>query len=183
MSRNNDNDTALFGNGDELPSNHSGNSHIDQLINPLLARRQVVAGGAALGALTFFGIGLPGIAAADERHHDSASRLFRRNRLPFTPVAVTRADTVSVPPGFTAKPFIPWGTPLTGSYPAFADDASNSAQDQAEQLGMHHDGMHFFPIDAQSGRGKRSDHGLLVLNHEYIDVELLHPNGPTAVDG
>ena len=48
---------------------------------------------------------------------------------------------------------------------------------------MHHDGMHFFPIDARHGAGKRSDHGLLVLNHEYIDAPLLHPNGPTLVDG
>ncbi|WMR33029.1 PhoX family protein, partial [Metapseudomonas otitidis] len=88
-----------------------------------------------------------------------------------------------VPPGYKATAFIPWGTPITGRYPAFADDASNSAQDQAEQTGMHHDGMHFFPIDARHGFGIRSDHGLLVLNHEYIDAPLLHPNGPTVVNG
>ncbi|MGY2436999.1 alkaline phosphatase PhoX, partial [Escherichia coli] len=33
------------------------------------------------------------------------------------------------------------------------------------------------------GGGHKSDHGLLVLNHEYIDAPLLHPNGPTLVGG
>jgi uncharacterized protein len=187
MSPHDDQSTTLFGNGDELPSNHSGNPHINQLINPGLARRQVVAGGAAIGAMAFLGIGLSTRVEAAEPLDALQERLkgqpFKRNRLPFVPVAVTRADTITVPAGFKAKPFIPWGTPLTGSYPAFAEDASNSAQDQAEQLGMHHDGMHFFPIDTQSGKGTRSDHGLLVLNHEYIDAQLLHPNGPTTVAG
>ena len=31
--------------------------------------------------------------------------------------------------------------------PAFKPDASNSAAEQEAQMGMHHDGMHFFPLD------------------------------------
>ena len=98
-------------------------------------------------------------------------------------MAISRADGISVPDGYKASPFIPWGTPNTGSYPAFLEDASNSGADQAQQTGMHHAGMHFFPIDAQRGRGRNSEHGLLVLNHEYVDAALIHPNGPTVVDG
>ncbi|MGH8354192.1 MAG: PhoX family protein [Pseudomonas sp.] len=182
MSHDNEN-TVLFGNGDELPSNQSSNPHLNDLIANL-GRRQVLAGGAALGAMAFLGVALPAAAAEPAAAGPGAS-LKRRSRLPFTPVAATRADTITVPQGYKATPFIPWGTPITGRYPAFLDDASNSAQDQAEQVGMHHDGMHFFPIDAQRsyGRGHRSDHGLLVLNHEYVDAPLLHPNGPTLVSG
>ncbi|MCC4820324.1 DUF839 domain-containing protein, partial [Vibrio lentus] len=44
-------------------------------------------------------------------------------------------------------------------------------------LGMHHDGMHFFPLN-----GKSND-GLLVINHEYIDQKALHANGPTYNEG
>ena len=33
---------------------------------------------------------------------------------------------------------------------------------------MHHDGMHFFPIE-----GSSSD-GLLVINHEYVEPRLMH---------
>src|SRR5262247_3104315 len=49
-------------------------------------------------------------------------------------------------------------------------DASNSSADQALQAGMHHDGMQYFPIDG-------SRHGLLVMNHEYLDQGLLFPDG------
>ncbi|WMR33107.1 Tat pathway signal protein, partial [Metapseudomonas otitidis] len=58
------NDTAvLFGNGDELPSNGSDNLHINDLIAGL-KRREVLAGGATLGALAFLGVSLPGQAQA-----------------------------------------------------------------------------------------------------------------------
>lgn len=173
-----DNQNIMFGNGDERPSNHSANPHIQDVI--AMGRRQVLAGGAALGALAFLG-GLPAVACAAEPQGKGIP-FQRRSRLPFGAVSVTRADTVTVPAGYTAKAFIPWGTPICGSYPAFLEDASNSAEDQAQQTGMHHDGMHFFPMDAKFN-GRKSDHGLLVLNHEYIDAPLLHPNGPTVVGG
>ncbi|MCC6075792.1 PhoX family protein [Pseudomonas sp. GCM10022188] len=168
---------VLFGNGDELPSNRSANPHLGELIDQ--RRRQLLAGGAALGLLGFLGIS-PLARAAQPA---GAPPFARRNGLPFDAVAVTRADTVTLPAGYRATPFIPWGTPILGSYPAFRADAGNSAAEQAEQTGMHHDGMHFFPIDGQGGGGTRSDHGLLVVNHEYIDAPLLHPSGPTVVDG
>lgn len=41
----------------------------------------------------------------------------------------------------------------------------------AVQLGMHHDGVAFFPFDGSS------THGLIALNHEYTDDGLLHPDG------
>ena len=63
-----------------------------------------------------------------------------------------------------------WGDPV-GDGPAFKPDASNTAADQRLQAGMHHDGMHFFPL------GGSSDHGLLCINHEYTDDGLLHADG------
>ena len=41
---------------------------------------------------------------------------------------------------------------------------------------MHHDGMHFFPLSTGSAQ-LSSTHGLLVMNHEYTDDGLLHPDG------
>ncbi|WKN19999.1 PhoX family protein [Azotobacter vinelandii] len=173
-----DKDTALSGDGDEIPSNHSNNPHIDDLIQGI-GRRQVIAGGMAMGMLAFLGVTVPRTGNAGE----ARGLLKRPSRLAFEAVAVTRADTISVPEGYQAKTFIPWGTPICGSYPAYREDGSNTAQEQAEQTGMHHDGMHYFPIDTRNGKGHNSEHGLLVLNHEYIDAPLLHPNGPTLVDG
>lgn len=85
-------------------------------------------------------------------------------------------DAVVVPAGYTAVPFIPWGTPIAGAYPIDLDGGINSGEDHEQQIGMHHDGIHYFPIDGSS------EEGLLVLNHEYIDQNTMHASGPT-VDG
>ena len=60
---------------------------------------------------------------------------------------------------------------------AWGDDATNSAADQAAQMGMHHDGIAYFPLDG----GNR---GLLVMNHEYTDdgPAARHPLMKTATD-
>jgi uncharacterized protein len=77
-----------------------------------------------------------------------------------------------VPKGYVAEAIVPWGEPVgvPGRMPAWRDDASNTADDQALQMGMHHDGLHYVPLDG-------STRGLLVMNHEYVDDGLLHPDG------
>ena len=93
--------------------------------------------------------------------------------LGFTSVPVSTADTVVVPPGYAADVLYAWGDPISDG-PAFRPDASNTAAEQALQAGMHHDGLHFFPLP----RGAReSEHGLLAVNHEYTDDGLLHADG------
>jgi secreted PhoX family phosphatase len=66
---------------------------------------------------------------------------------------------------------IPWGTPRSSGGPAWKSDGSNTAADQAQQVGMHHDGMHYFPLGKGPGGNRR---GLLVVNHEYIDPIALY---------
>ncbi len=74
-----------------------------------------------------------------------------------------------VPEGYTAEVLIAWGDPVSKG-PAFVQDASNSAHDQARQWGMHNDGLVYFPING-------SKHGLLVQNCEYSDDGLLFTDG------
>ena len=92
--------------------------------------------------------------------------------LGFRAVPLSSADTLVVPEGYTACTFFAWGDPISDG-PTFKPDASNSAQDQAVQAGMHHDGMTFFSLPPGSNN---SDHGLLVMNHEYLDQRLLFPD-------
>ncbi len=82
-------------------------------------------------------------------------------------------DALVVPPGYVAQVIAPWGEPvgLPDRLPTFRFDATNSAEDQSAQLGMHHDGVEYFPL------GGSSTHGLIALNHEYTDDGLLHPDG------
>ena len=86
------------------------------------------------------------------------------------------ADTLSVPQGYTAKPFFRWGDAISTKSAPFKLDASNTAAEQALQAGMHNDGMHFFPLPV--GKEKfSSTRGILCVNHEYADDGLLHTTG------
>ncbi|MFN0164775.1 MAG: PhoX family protein [Burkholderiales bacterium] len=89
----------------------------------------------------------------------------------FTAVAPDARDALIVPPGYRAQVIFRWGDAvgIPGDLPAYHSDASNSAAEQAAQGGMHHDGMHFYPL--APGRA------LLVMNHEYTDEGLLHTDG------
>jgi secreted PhoX family phosphatase len=96
-----------------------------------------------------------------------------RPPLGFTAVPASLRDAVVVPPEYEYHVLYRWGDPtgIGSSLPAFRPDASNTAEDQALQAGMHHDGMHFFPLGSD---GRRA---LLVLNHEYTDENQLHADG------
>jgi secreted PhoX family phosphatase len=83
-----------------------------------------------------------------------------------------------VPAGYVASAFIPWGEPINALAPAWKPDASNTAIEQEQQVGDNHDGMAFFGFNAAgNGFGERSDEGLLVLNHEYINPEYFYTPG------
>ncbi len=93
----------------------------------------------------------------------------------FQAIATSTADAVTVPTGYVATPFLPWGEPINASAPAWKADASNTAADQERQIGDNHDGMSFFGFNAaRNGLGDRSDEGLLVMNHEYINPEYFY---------
>ena len=93
--------------------------------------------------------------------------------LGFTSVPPASDHALTVPPEYEVQLLYKWGEPtgLPGAMPAWKPDASNTAADQAQQAGMHHDGMHFFPL------GNDGRRGLLVMNHEYTDESLLHADG------
>ncbi len=145
-------------------SNPSSNPSIHDLSRP--ARRTLLKGGLA-GTVTSFLAPLSGCATTAT----SGAPL-----LGFKSVPVSTADTVTVPEGYSVQAFAAWGEPvgLQGDTPVFKPDASNTAAEQEAQLGMHHDGIHWFPHPLTPDSNQA---GLLVMNHEYTDDGLLHPDG------
>ena len=148
-------------------SNRSGNASVHDVSDP--ARRQWLQGGLGAVMASAFGplaASLSGCASAP-----GAS-----TRLGFKAIATSTADAITVPEGYVAQVIAPWGDPvgIAGAMPAFKPDAGNSAAEQALQLGMHHDGMHFYPLGEGAERSRR---GLLAINHEYTDDGLLHTDG------
>lgn len=144
---------------DDCISNPAVTPSFAELVD--LRRRALLQGvgaGAVVGLLP-----MPLLAAA------SAGRASHPG-MGFAGVAVATDDAVRVPAGYILEVVHAWGDPVSAG-PAFRSDAGNTADDQAQQAGMHHDGMHFFPL------GGSSEHGLLCVNHEYTDDGLLHPGG------
>jgi hypothetical protein len=122
---------------DETVSNTSTNPCFTQILVERLSRRRLLQGGlVAAGMAMLHG---PMVSGRGQRA-EAASTLFS-----FQGVPVSKADTVVVPPGYTAEVLFAWGDPVSTG-PAFKADASNTAAEQTQQAGMHHDGMYFFPL-------------------------------------
>jgi len=162
---------------DDLGSNPTDNPHLADLIETRVSRRAVLGGGLAAAAVGFFGGGLLSPAIAGAGPTAPASRRGPKvGRLGFIEVPPSTDDTVVVPEGYVAEVLVPWGTPLFADSPAWAPDASNTAAEQALQVGFNHDGMHLFPLGKGPERNRR---GLLVINHEYTDASQIY----TAAQG
>jgi len=144
-------------------SNPSSNPSIHELSDP--RRRILLRGGVAAAVASVLSPLLGGCATGPLAAGSGPL-------VGFSSVPVSTADSVIVPEGYVATPAFMWGEPVgvPGNMPAFRPDGSNSAADQAVQVGMHHDGMHYFPLEG-------SRRGLLVFNNEYTDDGLLHPDG------
>lgn len=164
---------------DEGLNNPSSNEHFQDIVKTRLSRRGFLAGGlvtvavASLGGIEALVRAVP--AGAQERENAAETevggegRRGRNLQFRFESVPVSSADEVVVPKGYTAEVLIAWGDPVSNG-PTFKQDASNTADEQALQWGMHNDGVVYFPITG-------SRHGLIVQNNEYTDDGLLFPDG------
>jgi hypothetical protein len=151
---------------DDIGSNQSGNTHLQDLIGARISRRRLLGGTLALAATGFLAAApaAPALARGRNGHGHESDCV-----LGFEEVPPSSADDLVVPPGYTWHLLAPWGTPLLPGAPAFAEDASNTAADQALQVGFNHDGMHYFPLPIAGNR-----RGLLVVNHEYTDASQIY---------
>jgi secreted PhoX family phosphatase len=147
--------------GEPLSGSNNG-AVLDDVISARFGRREFLGGSLGVAALGF----LNGCGLVPERS--------RGPLIGFASIPTSRADTVVVPEGYAWQVVNAWGDPIMRGAPAFAHDASQSAQVQAMQSGMFHDGMHFFPLPKGSNS---STHGIIGINYEYTDDELLTTGG------
>ncbi|WP_312934366.1 PhoX family phosphatase [Pseudomonas sp.] len=171
--------------GDNLDRNLSGNLPMAHVIEARLSRRTMLRGSLGAAVAMIAGVGLGGAEPALAGEPPSAGQGCAPGGPPSSarPSAVTlgfdsipgsRTDGCTVAAGYSAYVLAPWGTPLNRSARPWQADGSNSAVDQANAMGMGHDGMYFFPIDGSA------EDGLLAINFEHIDPAALHPAGPTV---
>ncbi|HET9822922.1 MAG TPA: PhoX family phosphatase [Burkholderiaceae bacterium] len=151
-------------------SNRSSNPSIHEVSDP--ARRTVLRGSLGLAAAALYAPFVAGCAAPAGVRAGAAQPLAAPS-LGFKGIPTDAGDRLVVPEGYVASVIAAWGEPvgLPGNMPAWKSDGSNTAAEQAAQMGMHHDGIEYFPLQGSSTRG------LLAMNHEYTDDGLLHVGG------
>ncbi|MCW2291419.1 secreted PhoX family phosphatase [Pseudomonas sp. BIGb0408] len=166
--------------GDNLDRNPSGNLPMASVLDSYLSRRSVMRGGLGAAIAMIAGTGLTGCFDSGGSSNDSPSTeppAEPKLALGFQSIAGSRTDACVVAAGYSAYVLAPWGTPFNSAGGTWKADGSNTSTEQENSAGMHHDGMHFFPINGSS------DDGLMAINYEYIDEDALHPNGQTTVNG
>ncbi len=151
--------------------NTSENRTFADVMDKELNRRSILRGGTGLAAMGFLStLGLTGCGSSSSSETLPATPETPEGiSLGFRSIAGSKTDSVKVPAGYKAQVLAPWGTPLNSAANPWMNDGSNTAEDQLNAVGMHHDGMHFFPLEGSNTEG------LLCINHEYLDVRALHP--------
>ncbi len=142
-------------------SNTSAVPSLAELIDTRLSRRTALkalmagAGGAALAS--------SGLARAVAAQPASSLR--------FTSPPHTIAHYQQVSPGHRAQVLIRWGDKVLRDAPAF-DPRQQHAEAQEMQFGYNNDFVAFMPLPRGS---MNSTHGLLCVNQEYTNPELMFP--------
>ena len=86
-------------------------------------------------------------------------------------IELDQGDELVVADGHTATAFLRWGDPLFSDAPEW--DINNQTRDaQEKQFGYNCDWIGWYSLPQGS---ENSDHGLLAVNHEYTNPELMFP--------
>jgi uncharacterized protein len=148
---------------EDVGRNPTANPTIGDVIGTRFNRRELVKGALGVAAITATVSPLP--LAAREAHAQNASR-FKFEEI----TAGSDADH-HVATGYDADILIRWGDPVLPGAPAF-DPLKQTAAAQKLQFGYNCDYLAYFPMP---GAANASQHGLLVVNHEYTNEELMFP--------
>ena len=162
---------------DTIVRNPGTSEPFSAIIEKNLSRRTLMRGGmgTALGSVTGLGLAACGGGSSDGGETPTPAPEKPALKLGFESLPTSMTDGCVVPAGYTAMVLGPWGTPLNDKAAEWKNDGTNTSDDLLNSTGMHQDGMHYFALNGSSSEG------LLVLNHEYIDENALHPSGPTGL--
>ncbi len=146
--------------------NPSNNESFSGVLGEAISRRGLLRGALASAVMLVIS-DLPVAAGVPASVREPDTLL-----LGFQPIATSTEDRIVVPDGYAHNVIIRWGDPVLPGAPAF-DVRQQSPQAQARQFGYNADFVAFFPLPAGH---RASDHGLLAVNHEYTNPELMFPD-------
>ena len=154
---------ARIDGSEDVGSNPDPRRPIGEIIAARYSRRALMGAGAAAAAFA----ALPEDAAAQM----AVPRDGGPSTLTFPELRHQMAQTDAVAEGYERQVLIRWGDPVLPGAAAF-DPGNVTEAGQAKQFGYNCDYLDFFPLPQGS---RTADHGLLVVNHEYTNTNLMFP--------
>lgn len=148
------------------PSNPSANPSMGEIIAARFNRRDVLRGALATTALAT----LPGRAGLSGGEAQAQTQVPAPN-FDFPELAAGSDARFHVAEGYDADVLIRWGDAVAPGAPTF-DPMKQSAAAQKLQFGYNNDFLGYVPMP---GAANGSAHGLLCVNHEYTNEELMFP--------
>ncbi len=158
--------TDLREEGEDIGRNASANPTMGDIINRRFSRRSFLQGSLAVSAIAAT-VSPLALMTADEARAEGAATF------DFTEIEAGIDETHHVAEGYDANVLLRWGDKVFADSPDF-DPMNQTAAAQARQFGYNNDYVGFIPLDGNA------DHGLLVVNHEYTNAELMFPNWATV---
>ena len=149
---------------EDIGSNDSANSTLGDVIAARLNRRDMLRGALAVTAI---GAALP---LPGPTRPAAAQTAAPKSSFDFAEIPAGSDETHHVPEGYDGDILMRWGDPVLPGAPAF-DPHKQSAAAQKLQFGYNNDYVAYLPMPG----GDPSRHGLLVVNHEYTNEELMFP--------
>jgi secreted PhoX family phosphatase len=146
---------------DDIPKSPAAAETIGDVILKRFSRRDVVRG--TLGVTAAAALFGPAALAARKAKAENAA-----DRFDFAEIEAGIDETHHLAPGYRAQVLLRWGDPLFADAPAFNPSAQSAAA-QRKQFGYNNDYIAFFPLDDSGSRG------LLCVNHEYTNEEVMFP--------
>jgi uncharacterized protein len=153
------NKSQAYESAEDHGSNTSTNPTLGDIIAARFNRRDLLGGALGVAAITSIA-GKLALEASAQTPSTTPSFNFRE-------VAAGSDEFHHVAEGYDADVLIRWGDPVLAGAPAF-DPQKQSAAAQARQFGYNNDYLGYVPLDG-------SRRGLLVVNHEYTNEELMFP--------
>lgn len=158
--------SVAFEEAENAGVNVSANATIGDIIAERLSRRDLMKGALAVTAINAAVSPLALAAAEQARAAEAANTAVPT--FDFAELTAGSDETHHVAEGYDADILIRWGDKVLGGAPEF-NPHSQSAGAQARLFGYNNDFLGYIPLEG------RSDHGLLVVNHEYTNEELMFP--------
>ncbi|TCK28220.1 hypothetical protein EV667_2221 [Ancylobacter aquaticus] len=168
--------TSLLEEADGAGSNPTLNPTMGELISIRFSRRGLLRGALAVSAIaaTVGPVALMSAGKAQAASDGAGSA--SDSAFSFVEVEAGVDETHHVAEGYDAEVLLRWGDPLFADSPEF-DPTNQTAEAQRRQFGYNNDYVGFIPLDGSS------EHGLLVVNHEYTNEHLMFPGIVSVAEG